>query len=123
MNEDDIISLATVAKGAAIERVDDEMKRVLENILDPNTGLSAREITLKIKITPNDTRDACAVQLACTSKLTGAKAVGTTIYIGRGGGGIQAKEFNPNQLGVPFTEEAKKDDAKPNLHSLTRAQA
>ncbi len=44
---DGMVSLSTLGRGAAIERFDDEFKRVLENILDPNTADGPRALSLR----------------------------------------------------------------------------
>lgn len=46
-------SIMSMARGAFEERVDYEMDKVIQNILDPNTKATAkRKITLTIELTP-----------------------------------------------------------------------
>lgn len=48
-------SIMSMARGAFEERVDYEMDKVIQNILDPNTKATAkRKITLTIELTPDD---------------------------------------------------------------------
>ena len=48
-------SIMRMARGAFEERVDYEMDKVIQNILDPNTKATAkRKITLTIELTPED---------------------------------------------------------------------
>ena len=50
-------SIMRMARGAFEERVDYEMDKVIQNILDPNTKATAkRKITLTIELTPDDER-------------------------------------------------------------------
>ena len=50
-------SILEMARGAITERVDYEMGRVLQNILDPNTKAYAkRKITLTVEFLPDDER-------------------------------------------------------------------
>lgn len=50
-------SIMSMARGAFEERVDYEMDKVIQNILDPNTKATAkRKITLTIELTPDDER-------------------------------------------------------------------
>lgn len=50
-------SILQMARGAFQERVDYEMGRVVDNILDLNTKATAkRKITLTIELTPDDER-------------------------------------------------------------------
>lgn len=52
-------SIMSMARGAFEERVDYEMDKVIQNILDPNTKATAkRKITLTIELTPDDERRA-----------------------------------------------------------------
>ena len=51
-------SIMSMARGAFEERVDYEMDKVIQNILDPNTKATAkRKITLTIELTPDAARD------------------------------------------------------------------
>jgi hypothetical protein len=92
------MSLATVHGGAAIERFDDELKRVLQNIADINTGTGGRTVTLKIKLKPDRDRTFCAVSVAVTSTMAPAEAFETQIFLGRKDGDCVAFEHNPQQL-------------------------
>lgn len=97
MEESDLVSLANLGKGAAIERFDDEFSRALNNVVDPNTGEGARTITLKVKIKPNANRTACDVAVVCTSTLACAKPFQTQIFVGKERGQAKATEYNPEQ--------------------------
>lgn len=47
MSEREIVSLENIGRGAALERFDVELQKVLENVLDPNTKPTAtRKVTL-----------------------------------------------------------------------------
>lgn len=105
------LSLATLGRGAAIERFDDELQRVLNNVIDPNTDLGARKITLTIVLKPNEARDACAVAIGCSAKLGGSKPVGTTVFLGRGKDGAVASEFDPKQLQMELDEQRRQSQA------------
>lgn len=97
-NNSEEISLSTLARGAAIERFDDELRRVLENISDPNTAGGIRSVTLTVKIKPNDERNFGDVSVACSSKVAAAKPVSSQIFIGKDFTGVHAFEHNPEQL-------------------------
>lgn len=57
-------SIMSMARGAFEERVDYEMDKVIQNILDPNTKATAkRKITLTIELTPDDERRTIGVQV------------------------------------------------------------
>ena len=64
-------SIMSMARGAFEERVDYEMDKVIQNILDPNTKATAkRKITLTIELTPDDERRTIGVSVTAKSTLT-----------------------------------------------------
>src|SRR5207244_5955141 len=92
------VSLATLAGGAAVELFQKELDQVVRNIADVNTDpKAAREINLKVKITPSDERDVGDVIVTCASKLGPIKGVRTAFYFGRLRGRLVAVENNPRQ--------------------------
>lgn len=61
-------SIMSMARGAFEERVDYEMDKVIQNILDPNTKATAkRKITLTIELTPDDERRTIGVSVTAKS--------------------------------------------------------
>lgn len=75
-------SIMQMAKGAFEERVDYEMSKVVDNILDINTKPTAkRKITLTIEMTPDDTRQLIQVAVTCKSALPPTNPVATALYI------------------------------------------
>lgn len=103
MGSETHVSLETLARGAAVERFREELERVADNVLDPNTSATqAREITLKVKIKPNASRSMLAVEVQTATKLANAEGVGTSIYISRNNRGeVRITEFNPEQPSLP----------------------
>lgn len=62
-------SIMRMAKGAFEERVDYDMTKVIDNILDPNTkATEKRKITLTIEMKPDDDRR--IIQVAVQTKVT-----------------------------------------------------
>lgn len=71
-------SIMRMARGAFEERVDYEMDKVIQNILDPNTKATAkRKITLTIELTPDDERR--QIQVSVTAKSTLADYFNTNL--------------------------------------------
>ena len=63
-------SILQMARGAFQERVDYEMGRVVDNILDLNTKATAkRKITLTIELTPDDERQTISVAVQAKATL------------------------------------------------------
>jgi hypothetical protein len=74
--------------GAVIERLQDEIDKVLSNITDPNTeAKKGREITLKMKFQPNERRNVSGVKFSVSSKVVPAIPVETEIIIDKDGEG------------------------------------
>lgn len=66
------VSLETIAGGEAIQQVNFELKRAIENCLDVNTEAKAkRQVILKIVIAPDEERKSAMVNFAAESKLPG----------------------------------------------------
>lgn len=75
-------SIVQMAMGAIQERVDYEMSRIIDNILDPNTKATAkRSLTIKIDLTPDDDRRTISVAAVAKSSLVATNAVNTALYI------------------------------------------
>lgn len=76
-------SIMSMARGAFEERVDYEMDKVIQNILDPNTKATAkRKITLTIELTPDDERRTIGVQVTAKSTLAATNPVATALVVG-----------------------------------------
>ena len=102
MNEIEELSVATMLGGAIVERVNDELAKVLMNVVDPNTPATAkRELTLKISFKPEKDRSMGNVSIAVTSKLAAPEQMGTRLFIAMTKAGPVATEYNPNQPMLP----------------------
>ena len=101
---EDRVSLETIGGGAAIEKFDDELQRVADNIIDPNTDPKAvREVTLKIKIKPDAEREWGSVTISATSKLAPMQPYPTQVILGKRGGKGVMVEYNPKQMKLSET--------------------
>lgn len=118
--EQERLSLINLSAGVAIEKFDDELQRVLDNITDPNTiEDAAREITLKVKITPNNDREIGKVEIDCFPKLAKNKPYATQIVIGKDGRGLAvALEYNPQQARLKFDQWKKTKTEADNVTQL-----
>jgi hypothetical protein len=90
-------SILEMARGAITERVDYEMGRVLQNILDPNTKASAkRKITLTVEFLPDDERQTISVSVTAKSVLQPTVPVKTALYASQGSyGDFSVVEMTP----------------------------
>ena len=104
---DEKISLINLGGGAAIELFDIELQKALDDIVDPNTKAGAvREVTLKVRIKPDEERNFGDLVIQCSSKVASLAPYPTKIVIGSRGRKGEAYELIPPQKSL-----FKKDDA------------
>lgn len=107
MAEIEELSLATMLGGAVIERVNDELARVLLNTVDPNTNPTAkRKVKLELVFKPEKDRSMGSVEVSVTSALAPAEKISTRLFIALTKAGPVATEFNPNQPKLPGVDAA-----------------
>ena len=95
-------SILEMARGAFLERADYEVKRLVDNILDPNTKATAkRKITITLTLVPDDLRSNVAVGCEVKSMLAPTSHVETNLYImGANSDGVpQIAEMTPQVPG------------------------
>ena len=94
-------SILDMAQGAIKERVDYEMAKVVDNILDVNTeATKKRALTVTLEITPDSTRQQISVKTVAKSKLEPTNPVVTSLYItGDSNGEVTAVEMVPQVPG------------------------
>ena len=82
MTNDARSSLLQMAKGAIQERVDYEVTRVVDNLLDVNTEAKAkRKVTLTITMTTDDNRRVVKVEASAKSTLAPVTPIDTSLVI------------------------------------------
>jgi hypothetical protein len=94
--------------GAAEEKFNVELEKVLRNIQDPNTPWNtAREITLKVIIKPEENRIDANIVIEAKSKLAPQKIFPSKIFIGKDvAGKPEAHEINSKDMPLfPKPEE------------------
>jgi hypothetical protein len=73
-------SIIEMGRGAIMERIDYEMGRVIQNILDPNTDpKKARKITVELKFVASADRTFIQVEASAKSKLESTTAIQTSL--------------------------------------------
>lgn len=78
----EIKQLDELMDGALTERFNMEMRRVLENVFDPNTNPKAkRQIQIVIDIAPNERRDAAEFRVDVKSKTAPPVAMAQTVFL------------------------------------------
>ena len=75
-------SILQMARGAFLERVDTEMAKVIDNILDLNTKPTAkRKLTLTIEFVPDDERQNIGVGFTVKPTLAPMVPARTTLWV------------------------------------------
>ncbi|WP_334328421.1 replication terminator protein [Companilactobacillus sp. HBUAS59699] len=113
-------NLSEIAEGGLQEKFTKELKKLSENILDPNTDAKAkRKITIGLTYKPNDNRDAVDVMVEVKSNLAPQVGLSTTMLVGRdeNTGMIAANELKSGAPGQtyfdPLDSTLKSDTGEP----------
>ncbi len=107
-------SIMEMGRGSFMERVDYEMDKVIDNILDVNTKATAkRKVTVTLEFTPDDKRTNVGVSVTAKSTLAATNPVKTNLYIAgeKANGSIQVVEMVPNIPGQLSMEDDEQEAA------------
>ncbi|MDZ5712265.1 replication terminator protein [Jeotgalibacillus haloalkalitolerans] len=100
------IDFNSFADGAASEKINREIQRVLENIDDPNTDHKAkRTVTLTLTMTADEKRELVTTDVQVKSKLAPAKSVGSTLILGHDNGKVVGAELKSGAKGQTYWNE------------------
>lgn len=101
------IDLSKIANTALQEKVDKELEKVLENILDLNTEAKAtRKVTITLTMSTDDERTVVKTGMEVKSTLAPQKGVATTVIVGRDDTGkIHANELKSGILGQTYFDD------------------
>lgn len=73
------MDINSMAGGAMAEKLNIELRKLAENVMDPNTKAdSVRTVTIQIKIKPNETRQIGASEISVKSSLAPSKGIPTS---------------------------------------------
>lgn len=104
-------SILEMSMGAILERVDYEMGKVIDNILDPNTKATGkRKITVGLELIPSADRKTITVLTTAKSTLVSTEPITTSLFITNqpGTGEMVVAEMVPQvpgQLGMNGEEQ------------------
>lgn len=111
----DLPSLEDLAHGNLVQRFRHHLEAVVANLTDPNTDLKPREITLKVKLTPNQARTSAQVLVSSSAKLSPDMPTDTTLFLNRirldGETCVVATEYSSVQESPEVITEGCKDPA------------
>lgn len=95
-------SILQMAHGAIEERVDLEMSKIMDNILDPNTkATEKRKLTITIEFMPDENRQIVGVKTIAKTSLAATTAITTSLFVSgeSGSNNIEAVEIGTNVPG------------------------
>ncbi len=89
------LSLEQLDDGGAVEAVNHEIQKILENLLDPNTEpKKERKVTLEIRLKGDEKRNICSLDYQAKSNLAPLKAQSVQVLVDRDKSGrAVASEF------------------------------
>ena len=116
-------SILQMAQGAFQERVDYEMHRCVDNILDVNTKATAkRKITLTIELTPDDDRRQIRVNVVAKAALAATNPVATSLCVTTDGNGEMVVAEMVPQLPGQMRMDGHEQEAPKILNLLQASQ-
>lgn len=106
------VDLSTIAEGAAPELFSHELRRVLDNIADPNVApAQKRSITLKFDFKPTKDRGSADVELTVKTHLPPTNGHAGSMFLHKVNGKVEAFQRDPKQADM-FDENVKLMAAK-----------
>jgi hypothetical protein len=85
MNQPEKLDLSNIDGGGLMELAGRELERIVENIADPNTKTdAARELTIKVKIKPDEKGMSTELSYSVTSKMPGAQTSKSRAWLAMG---------------------------------------
>ncbi len=99
ITKDEKLKLENLGGGLAPRFFARHLRKVIQNIQDPNTpATKVREINIKVTIRPDESRDMLKMDVSATSKLVGPTPITIQAVCGMDADGrIEAREFDTGQ--------------------------
>ena len=102
------LPLSALANGAIQEKLDIELRKIFENIHDPNTKAEdKRTVTIKLEFVPDENRQTVKLNSNIAVKLANVRDVGVTVLTDRSltDGKIAAKELKSSAPGQTYFDD------------------
>ena len=112
------VQLSEIDNGGLQQRFENELARVIENIIDPNTDPDKkRKIQINIEVVPKGNRDDVALAMEVKSTLLPRRKVYADVLIDTDGEGVYANELRSGVRGQtyfdPTDSTLKTDEGEP----------
>ena len=97
-------NISNLADGAVQEKIDQEVRKIVANILDVNTAFKpTRKLIIDVEFSSDSTRQVIETNVTVKSKIQPSKSVSTLMMAGRDDAGyIQAAELKSNAPGQMY---------------------
>lgn len=100
------LDLSAIGEGGLQEKVDKELEKVFDNILDPNTDIKTkRKLTITLTMVPDETREVVSTSMEVKSSLAPQTGVATTVLVGQKDGKVYANELKSKIPGQTYFDE------------------
>lgn len=100
------LDLSAIGEGGLQEKVDKELEKVFDNILDPNTDIKTKQkLTITLTMTPDETREVVSTSMEVKSTLAPQTGVATTVLVGQKDGKVYANELKSKIPGQTYFDE------------------
>lgn len=117
-----MVNLNEFAEGALAERFNEELRKVLDNIADPNTDPSKnRTVTITVQLHGDDQRDIVNASVIAKSKLLHAKEVQTKLLMDADGeGNVVGRELKSGIKGQTYLDDNMelREDTGEKVHKV-----
>lgn len=101
------LDLSAIGEGGLQEKVDKELEKVFDNILDPNTdSKTARKLIITLTMKPDDTRQTVSTSMEVKSTLAPQLGIATTVLVGQKEGKVYANELKSAMPGQMYFDDA-----------------
>ena len=97
-------NISELAEGAVQEKIDQEVRKIVANILDVNTAFKpSRKLIIDVEFSSDSTRQVIETNVTVKSKIQPSESVSTLMMAGRNDAGyIQAAELKSSAPGQMF---------------------
>lgn len=100
------LDLSAIGEGGLQEKVDKELEKVFDNILDPNTDIKTkRKLTITLTMVPDETREVVSTSMEVKSSLAPQTGVATTVLVGQKDGKVYANELKSRIPGQTYFDD------------------
>lgn len=108
-------NISELAEGAVQEKIDQEVRKIVANILDVNTAFKpSRKLIVEVEFSSDSTRQVIETNVTVKSKIQPSESVSTLMMAGRNDAGyIQAAELKssaPGQMYFDSNDSTLKTD-------------